>query len=236
MEYLSLGLFTGAFSPNENKRYSFKARGAAAAVELAQLVYNGVSTIFFKSSEGYTDIRDNYMKWTFHAPKDFKLSANSDTALNCEYLAANTDLSILDFFYLLAVATEYDGAGAKGVEVAGWESAMRTLQLAEDRINETLGQFNGLRISSITGTQFYYKYSGLYDFDRFEAPSGTTNLFSKFISWLSDTLTDEHMDADSWKANKFLAGDNKRLGIVLEFERNGYTQAQMTFTFADYVE
>lgn len=232
MEKLSLGIFTGSFTPEENKRYSFKARGAAAAVELAQLVYNGISTVLFKSSEGYTDIRDNYMSWTFHAPKDFKLTANSDTALNCAYVSSNKNLSLAGFFELLANATRYTGKYPTGVEVAGWESAMRTLQLAEDKINESLSQFTSVKVMSIQDSIL----GRIYNFGSFEAPSGTANLFAKFISWLGETLTAKESDSVNWGASHFLAKDGKSLGIVLEFERNENAIAQMTFTFADYEE
>lgn len=242
MEKLSLGIFTGAFSPTDNKRYSFKARGAAAAVSLAQLVYNGASTIFFKSDQGYTDIANNYMSWTFHAPKDFKLTANSDTALNCAYVRNNTDMGLPEFFELLANATKYAGEYATGVEVAGWESAMRTLQLAEDKVNESLKQFTSVNIRNTGSTQFGHLYSSRFGSSfRFEAPSGTDNLFSKFMSWLSDTLKDKEVSTGgtvsvACPAYSFLTDDDKRLGVVLEFERSGNTIATMTFTFADYEE
>lgn len=232
MEYLSLGIFTGSFAPDGNKRFRFKARAAAAAVELAQLVYNGVSTIFFKSSEGYTDIRDNYMSWTFHAPKDFKTAGvNSKTALDCAYVEANPELTLPEFFLELSWAAKYNESspGLRGVEVAGWESAMRTLQLAENKINSVLGQFTSVRIENLSGRSF----AEVSNFGSFEAPTGTENLFFQFMQWLYEETKSPLSDAS---ASSFLSTDDKRLGVVLDFKVNGYSQAQMTFSFADYEE
>lgn len=236
MEKLSLGIFTGAFTPEENKRYSFKARGAAAAVELAQLVYNGISTVFFKSSEGYASIADNYMSWTFHAPKDFKTTAYGSTALNCQYIYnAGKNMTVSDFFEALANATRYDGGD--GVEVAGWESAMRTLQLAEDKVNTTLNQFDGVAIYNVNNS-----LDEIFNFGSFEAPSGTKNLFSNFMRWLNSALSEEDGRVLKLPAYYFLDNYNNssktptsfRMG--LEFMNDYEPIARMTFTFADYEE
>lgn len=246
MEKLSLGLFTGAFEPGDSKRYSFKARGAQTAVALAQLVYNGVSTILFKSSEGYAEIADNYMSWTFHAPKGFMILKGSSTALNCQYIQDQGEkLTLGEFFTLLANASDYESG--VGVEVAGWESAMRTLQLGEDKINDTI---SGL------GTAYLYNPQGDYasvieEFGSFSAPSGTENLFAQFVRWLSSRiqrLWDRNkikpakgenpldLPASFFLDNGGESGEPEYFCLNLEFVYGGSRTARMSFKFADYEE
>lgn len=225
-------IFSGNFLPDENKRYRFRAKGAAAAKALAQLVYNGVSTIFYKSSAGYTDIRDSYMTWVFHAPQNFKTAAGGDTLFNCDYIASN-ELTLSGFFQALAAATQYYGDYAQGVEVAGWESAMRTLQLAEDRVNSELANASSVKVLSESGGSF----GEIWDFGTFEAPTGTTNLFSSFVRRLDSMLreTEGSQTISGASAGKFIVGKNK-LVIVLDFQRRGSSVAKFRFSFEDYAE
>lgn len=252
MEKLSLGLFTGAFEPNDSKRYTFKARGAQAAVQLAQLVYNGASTIMFRSSEGYAEIANNYLSWTFHAPKNFKVSKYGGAALNCQYIQdQGENLTLRGFFELLANATAYEPDDRNwespyGVEVAGWESAMRALQLAKDKVKSAIDNHTAYLLSPYSGY-----IATISNVGEFVAPYGTVNLFAQLVQWLNDriqTLWDSYkigtngsenpldLPASAFLDNGGESGEPQYFGLTIMVKQNEQTTTSFDFKFVDYAE
>lgn len=221
-------IFANTFAPDANKRFSFLAKGATAAVAIAQLIYNGASTLFYTSSEGYVRIEANYSTWDFHAPKDLKTTAGGSTALNAAYLST---LTLGDMLDALSAATKYSGSGANGVEIPGWEGAMRTLQFAEDKVNGQIAAYDTVQIKSAANDK--EALATLSGWTGFEAPSGTVNLFSQLMDWLNAQLGTVGKKVD---VSKLYHAGSGSVSLAVVFSNASGGQNALTFSFSDYAD